>query len=300
LTPRRAWREAHLRRGDFEFHHVEWEAAAPAVPPAILLLHGLGSNAHYWDRVAGHLRSRRLVALDLTPTDPADAALPELLADIAFAITELGLEKPVVAGHSWGAGLALEFVAAHPELVSGFVFVDGPIHGVARIFTWEEVEALMQPPFRHYASAADAIAESKGYLGAAWGDDLGPYVEAGLEGDGEGLVSKLTSPVRLRILRDLYDSDPEQLWPALQVPAAALIARKSDAKISRSTDAGMTRIAEIAPAVAIERFETPHDIPLYAPAEVAREIELIAERAESASPLLPASPRNHGPMSRRR
>ena len=300
MTPRRAWRDAHLQRGDFKFHYVEWEGAAQGVPPAILLLHGLSSNAHYWDRVAGHLMGRRLVALDLTPTDPADAAMPELLADVAFAITELRLEKPVVVGHSWGAGLALEFVAAHPELVSGFVFVDGPIHGVARIFPWKEVEALMQPPFRRYVSAADAVAESKGYLGVAWGDDLELYVEAGLERDGAGLVSKLTSPVRLRILRDLYDSDPEELWPRVQVPAAALIARKSDARISRSTDVGMTRIAEVAPAVAIKRFETPHDIPLYAPKEVAREIELIAERAESASPLQPASPRNHGPTSPRR
>ena len=300
MTPRRAWRDARLQRGDFEFHYVEWEAAPPAVPPSILLLHGLSSNAHYWDRVAGHLTSRRLVALDLTPKDPADAAMPELLADVAFAITELGLEKPVVVGHSWGAGLALEFVAAHSELVSGLVFVDGPIHGVARIFTWEEVEALMQPAFRHYASAGDAIAESQGYLGLAWGDDLEPYVEAGLERDGDGLVSKLTSPVRLRILRDLYDSDPERLWPRIRVPAVALIARKSDAKISRSTEVGMTRIAEVVPAVAIKRFETPHDIPLYAPKEVARDIELIAGRAESASPLLQASARNHGPTSPRR
>src|SRR5690349_3084759 len=139
LTPGRAWRDSNLRRGDFEFHYVEWEAAATAVPPPILLLHGLSSNAHYWDRVAGHLTNRRLVALDLTPRDPADAAMPELLADIAVAISDLGLEKPVVVGHSWGAGLALEFVVAHPDVVSGFVFVDGPIHGVARIFTWEEI-----------------------------------------------------------------------------------------------------------------------------------------------------------------
>ena len=300
MTPGRAWRDSNLRRGDFEFHYIEWKAAATAVPPPILLFHGLSSNAHYWDRVAGHLTNRRLVALDLTPRDPAHAAMPELLADIAVAISELGLEKPVVVGHSWGAGLALEFVVAHPDVVSGFVFVDGPIHGVARIFTWEEVEASMQPPFRHYASAADAIAESKGYLGVAWGDDLEPYVVAGLEQDGDGLVSKLTSAVRLRILRDLYDSDPEQLWPRVQVPAAALIARKSDARISRSTELGMARIAEVAPGVAVKRFETPHDIPLYAPLEVAQEVELIAERAVSASPSLSASPRNHGPMSRRR
>ena len=289
-----------FRRGNLEIPYVEWPAEGSPRAPAILLLHGLGSNARYWERVADHLRQRRRVALDLTPADPADAPMAELIAGIAFAIDELGLERPVVVGHSWGAGLALEFVVAHPELVSGFVFVDGPIHGVARIFTWEEVQAMMQPPFRHYASAAEAFEETRAYLGSAWGEDLEPYVEAGLTHDGYGLVSKLTVPVRFQILRDLYDSEPERLWQNVQIPAAALIARKSDARISRSTDEGMARIAELAPEVDIKRFQTPHDIPLYAPAEVAREIELIAERAESASPLQPASPPSHGPTSPRR
>ena len=35
--------------------------------PAILLLHGLGSNARYWDRGATHVHGRRVVALALTP-----------------------------------------------------------------------------------------------------------------------------------------------------------------------------------------------------------------------------------------
>ena len=260
--------------------------------PSILLLHGLGSNARYWDRVAGHLPSRRRVALDLTATDPDHAAMPELIANVAQAVSELGLGRPVVAGHSWGAGLGLELVVAHPELASGFVFVDGPVHGVARIFTWEEVQAMMQPPFRHYASRLEAIAESRAYLGDAWAEDLEPYVEAGLRRDGEGLVSALTSPVRLRMLHDLHASDPERLWPRVRMPAAVLIARKYDARIAAATDDGVVRLAEIAPMVAVKRFATPHDIPLYAPAEVAREIELIAARAGSGSPSRPAAPSN--------
>ena len=224
-----------------------------------------------------------MVALDLTPTDPADAGMAELIADIASAITELQLETPVVAGHSWGAGLALEFAVAHPGLVSGLVFVDGPISGVARIFSWEEVQASMQPPFRHYPSMSDAFADSRAYLREAWADDLEPYVEAGLTRDSDGLVSRLTSPVRLRILRDLHDSDPESLWTMVAVPAAALIARKNDPRIARSTEAGIERMGRIAPHVSVRRFATPHDIPLYAPSEVAQEIELIAAaRAASA------------------
>lgn len=206
--------------------------------------------------------------------------MDQLLAVIALAIQDLQLDRPVVAGHSWGAGLALEFVARHPELASGLVFVDGPIDGVARIFSWAEVEAFMQPPFPRYAAIEDAIAHKRSELKEAWGDDLEPFVASGLRRDGDVLVSTLTPPVRLQILRDLYDSDPERLWPQVKVPAAALIARKSDARISHSTDMGMQRVAEIAPSIKIQRFPTPHDIPLYAPTEVANEIEQIARQAE--------------------
>jgi pimeloyl-ACP methyl ester carboxylesterase len=257
-------------------HYVEWSPDGDEHAPAILLLHGLGSNARYWDRVASHLRARRVVALDITPSDPARAGLELLLTDIMHAAAQLDLDRPVVVGHSWGAGVGLELVARHPEVASGFVFVDGPIDGVARIFSWEEVEAFMQPAFPRYATVEEAVAHIKAGLERTWGEDLRPFVEGGLVRDGDAFVSKLTVPVRHRLLRDLYGSDPELLWPKVQVPASALIARKSDARISRSTDTGMQRVAEVAPSVKIVRFETPHDIPLYAPAEVAQEIEGVA------------------------
>jgi pimeloyl-ACP methyl ester carboxylesterase len=268
--------EGRIERDGAGIHYVEWNPDGVSHAPAILLLHGLGSNARYWDRVASHLRARRVVALDITPADPARAAMDCLLADIVHATTRLDLGRPVLVGHSWGAGLGLELVARHPDLTSGFVFVDGPIDGVARIFSWEEVEAFMQPPFPRYATVEQAVAHTEAELAAAWGEDLRPFVEAGLVSDGDGFVSRLTVPVRHRLLRDLYDSDPESLWPKLQVPASALIARKSDARISRSTDTGTQRVAQLAPSVKIVRFETPHDIPLYAPAEVAQEIEGVA------------------------
>lgn len=268
-----------LRRDGFDIHFVEWDRGTLA--PAILLLHGLSSNARYWDRVAEHIEGRRLVALDLTPDLPERAAMEALLMDAVYVVDRLHLDRPVVVGHSWGAALALELAVRHPSVVSGLVFVDGPIMGVATIFSWDEVEARMQPDFPRYTTVADAVAHTRSYLHDAWGDDLEAFVAAGLKRDGDALVPALTAPVRHRILRDLHETDAERLWPSVRVPAAALIARKSDAKISRSTEAGMLRVAEIAPSVEIKRFETPHDIPLYAPAEVAGEIERVARQAES-------------------
>ena len=55
-----------LERDGIPLHFLEWNrqvATSDAAP--VLLLHGLSSNAHYWDRARGtNLDDRRLVALD--------------------------------------------------------------------------------------------------------------------------------------------------------------------------------------------------------------------------------------------
>lgn len=208
--------------------------------------------------------------------------MAELIDDVAFVIEALGLEAPVVAGHSWGAAVALEFVGRHQELASGLVFVDGPVQGVAQIFTWEEVKTMMQPPLPRYASMTDAMADSKRDFDLAWGDDLESFVQARVMRDGDALVLTLTSPIRLALLRGLYDSRPELLWPGLRVPAALLVARHSE-RISSAHEKAIERLRAIAPSVDVKRFATPHDIPLYAPAEVAQEIERVARLASSSS-----------------
>ena len=259
--------------------------------PAVLMLHGLSSNARYWDRTAAHLSGRRIVALDqrghgLTGSAPGAGpdryAMHELLADAAFVVAELELGRPVVVGHSWGAAVALELAAGHPDLASALVFVDGPVQGVASVLSWPEVEALMQPPLPRYASREDAIAASRADFESAWGDDLLPFAEARVMADGGGWVLTLTSSVRHELLRGMYASRPDDLWPRLDVPAAVLLARHSMARIARSTEAGVARLREIAPSVEVRQFETPHDIPLYAPAEVAQEIERVARLAAPA------------------
>lgn len=256
------------------------------------MLHGLSSNARYWDRTAARLPHRRVVALDQrghgrtgsashTPALPHGFAMSELLMDAELVTAELGLGAPVVVGHSWGAGVALELVARHPRSSSGLVFVDGPIQGVANVLSWEEVEGLMQPPLPRYASLDEAIAESKADFRSAWDGDLAPFVDARVMRDGERWILTMTSPIRHELLRGLYDSRPEDLWPLVHVPAAVLVATHSMARISRSTEAGIARLRKVAPAIEVERFETPHDIPLYAPAAVAQEVERVARLASS-------------------
>jgi hypothetical protein len=125
------------------------------------------------------------------------------------------------------------------------------------------------------------VAESRRDLEGAWGDDLETFVKGKLVADGDALVLTLTARVRLELLRGLYDSQPDLLWPRLDVPAVALLARQSTARVARSKRLGVERLAALAPAVHVRWFDTGHDIPLFAPGEVAAEISRISSGATS-------------------
>jgi pimeloyl-ACP methyl ester carboxylesterase len=283
-----------LERDGVRLHYLEWmpEAGAGHRPP-LLLLHGLSSNARYWERVARHLPGRRLIAPDqrghgLTgqppymPTFPDGYAMDELLKDVDVVIAELGLEKPVVAGHSWGATIALEFVGTHHGMAGGLVFIDGPVQSAANLFSWEEAQKLMQPPLPRFTSFEEAVSQSKRDFEGAWDQDLESFVKARIVPDGDRLVLTLTAPVRLELLRGLYEAQPDVLWPRVEVPAAALLARHGPARIATSREIGAARLAELAPNVEISWFDSPHDIPLFMPAEVAAAIEHVASLAAGA------------------
>jgi pimeloyl-ACP methyl ester carboxylesterase len=290
IEPADGW----LERDGISLHYVEWPADPDAaLEPPILFLHGLSSNARYWDRVARHLVDRRQIALDQrghgltgrppnSPRLPEGYAMAELVEDAAVVIDTLRLRRPVVVGHSWGAAVALELVGTKPDVASGLVFIDGPVQSASNLFSWHDAQRIMQPPLPRFATFAGAMAESMRNFAEAWNDDLEPFVKARVVEDGDALVLTLTAPARLELLRGIYDSQPDLLWPEVPLPAAALLALRSFARISRSTDAGVNRLREIAPQVAVKWFDTPHDIPLYMPVEVAAEVERVASLAAAA------------------
>jgi pimeloyl-ACP methyl ester carboxylesterase len=284
-----------LERDGVSLHYVEWRPDAGAQPsPPLLLLHGLSSNARYWDRLAQNLPNQRIVALDqrghgLTGRPPhaphagRGYAMEELLEDVSFVIDELALDKPVVVGHSWGATVALELVGPRPALASALVFIDGPIQSASNMFSWEDAQRFMQPPLPRFATFGEAMAESARDFDGAWADDLEPFVMARVVQDGDALVLTLTAPARLALLRGLYDSQPDVLWPRVEVAAVALLARGGPDRIAGWKEQGVARLAATAPNVEVRWFDTPHDIPLFAPAEVAAEIERVSRAVEVGS-----------------
>lgn len=209
--------------------------------------------------------------------------MSNLIDDAAAIINELGLARPVVVGHSWGAAVALELVAARQDLVSGLVFVDGPVMSMAHVLSWDQAQVVMQPPLPRFRSFDDARAESVNDFKEAWGDDLEPFVRARVMADGDAFVLTLTASVRLEIIRSLYYGQPDLLWPQLTVPTSVLLAAAGPSMISSWKRKAAADVVALAPAVHVRWYDTPHDVPLYKPAEVAGDVERVTALAGAAS-----------------
>ena len=94
----------------------------------VLLLHGLGASAHYWDKVLAASHRRELVAPDLLGFGrspwPPDA--PYDVGCHLDALEPLVAQPTVVVGHSTGGILAAALAVRRPESVSALVLVGLP------------------------------------------------------------------------------------------------------------------------------------------------------------------------------
>ncbi|MDO9713236.1 alpha/beta fold hydrolase [Paracraurococcus lichenis] len=109
--------------------------------PAVVLLHGDGSmiedftSSGLLDLAAAR---HRVIAFDRPgygrSERPRDRAwTPEAQAGVlAAALVRLGVERPVVVGHSWGTLVALALALDRPDAVSGLVLVSGYYYPVPR------------------------------------------------------------------------------------------------------------------------------------------------------------------------
>ncbi|MBA3449080.1 MAG: alpha/beta hydrolase [Pseudaminobacter sp.] len=107
-------------------HYVEAGEGRP-----ILFVHGLGGQLHHFRHPLFKTfgPGYRLIAVDRPGSGysvraaGATGRLPEQARVMARFIETLGLEKPLVVGHSLGGAVALALALDHPELISGIALL---------------------------------------------------------------------------------------------------------------------------------------------------------------------------------
>jgi len=118
-----------LIANSLNLHYLDW--GSPGATPMVLL-HGLCSNAHYWDFFAQSMKQDyHILAPDQRGhgnSDRAESYGPkDYVLDLEAFITELGLNEIVLIGHSLGGINSIIYAARHPDLVSRLVIIDiGP------------------------------------------------------------------------------------------------------------------------------------------------------------------------------
>lgn len=116
-------------------HYVEKGEGRP-----ILFIHGLGAQLHQFrstlfDRLDGY----RLIAIDRPGSGyseraaGATGALSEQARVVRRFIDKLGLERPLLVGHSLGGAVALTLAVEHPQAISGLALLSPYTHHTAAI-----------------------------------------------------------------------------------------------------------------------------------------------------------------------
>ena len=257
---------------------------------AVVLLHGLASNARIWDGVAPRLAGAglRVVALDQRghgaseqPGSGYDFAT--VGRDLASALAALGIERPVLAGHSWGANVALQFAADRPGALAALALVDGALLGVAEWAgaTRAEARRRLAPP-RFAVPLADWLALAgrfdNGGPGQPWVRD---FLRAGVDVDDRGVArSRFQFGNHLQVVDALYDQRPPELYPLVDCPVLLCPAADpadADALAEAKRGAAVRALALLPSATVTWYEDTMHDIPLQRPATLAAELARLAD-----------------------
>lgn len=111
-------------------HRLSYLSAGPDDGPALVLIHGLASDAGTWDRAIPALAARglRVIAVDLLGHGESDKPrcgyeLDDFARSLQAFFTAMGVQRATLCGHSLGGAIAVHFGYHYPECVERLVLV---------------------------------------------------------------------------------------------------------------------------------------------------------------------------------
>jgi pimeloyl-ACP methyl ester carboxylesterase len=260
-----------------KLHIREW----PGSKIAFVLLHGLSSNCRTWDMVAEQLAAagHRVISVDQRghglsdkPDEGYDFA--SIAADLVRLLESVRLDRPILAGQSWGGNVLLEFGARYPGLAQGLAFIDGGFIDLRSRpeATWAKTSLELKPPDLA-GTPRQALRERLQQAHPDWNERGFESTLANFETLRDGTVRPwLTLPRHMAILRAMWDQTPAALYPQIIEPVLICVAKDNKnpawlAVKSKQVQTALTRL----PYAQVHWFDdTDHDIHVHRPEALAR------------------------------
>ena len=189
-----------LAAGDVNIHYLD----IPGGSPPLVLLHGLSANAHCFGGLigAGLSPSFRVIAPDLRGRGKTDKpatgyTMADHARDVLSLLDALGLERVVLAGHSFGGYLAIYIAARFPERVEKLIVID------AAITLNPRVGELLKPSLDRLTRISPSIdayladARSAPHLDGYWDTDIERYFRAEIQENADGTAQSATSAMAI-------------------------------------------------------------------------------------------------------
>ena len=273
-------KDKYASANGLRLHYRDWGGSGQP----LVLLHGLASTCRIWDLVAPILAEDfSVVALDQRGHGLSDKPdhgydFASVSRDLREFVREMGMEQPLVVGHSWGGSVALEFAVRYPELPRGLCWVDG---GMIEISgrpgaTLENAKQEMAPPSFEGVTTAQLLerARTRRWLGAM-DERLEGTLLANFRVLDDGTIrARLSRENHMRIIEALWVHRPSELYARVRQPVLIMPARRagdqSPAARRFRREESVERAAALLPASKLVWLEDSiHDVPLQRPELVA-------------------------------
>ena len=192
-------------------HYVRGGAGA-----AVILLHGFPQDWSVFRQIMPRLaRTFTVVAVDLrgvggSTATPSGYDAATLAEDIYQLATQLGLERPYVAGHDNGGMVAYALARLHSEAARGVMILDVPIPGLE---PWDKVKVdpvLWHFDFHQTPSAPERLIAGREaiYFREVFFNRLARNPKAISDGDLARYVQSYARPDQLRAGLEVYRAYP--------------------------------------------------------------------------------------------
>jgi len=280
--------EQFVSANDLNFHLIDWGGRGEW----LVLLHGLASQAHIWDLLAPQLSdSFHVIAIDQRghglsdkPDSGYDFATIANDLDAILNVLNASRDRVVLAGHSWGGNVAVQYAVDHPDRVSGLILIDGGFLQIGDRLDWPTVEKFLEPPDLIGTPVDEFRAGMKTWMGSAWSPEAEAITLQNFEIRADGTIApRLQKSNHMQVVRALWEHRPSELWahvpcPVLMIPAMA--PEPHDERTRNVLENKRRNVAtaekNLARSQTIWMFDTMHDSPLQRPMELADAIKTFA------------------------